>query len=566
MSQQRFLLVGGILALGLVLSLQLIAVDSQSLTGDGSYHLLAGHQALRYGQNTLNFEHPPLVKLLVSLPTVLEEKPLAEPIEIDDALAASARIHKNPELLRRVTQRGRWIALFLFVFPLLAACYFLGRRFGGPAAGGVLTLLMGLSISSLPYLTILQTDTAATLIFILVVLIGSNYAERSTANRALLLGLVAGIGLTVKFSALLLGPTVLAAFCMGNISITKRLIDLLTAAAVVLLVVEGVYYLANRDYDQEAGRRAIETYCDNQGTLAVEDRLDPWREQLLDLESRAPRAAQWATGFLGVRTQNEIGVYPSYAFGEVRSQGRPWYFPVVFLVKTPLAILLALVAALASFLLTRPAIEQRKAVFLVVLTTTLYLATAVTSNYNLSIRHLLPILPFLYLPAAVWAARVPWRSAVLIGLLSVEALALTPRWMSHTNTWWLGESNPTRFSLAAGNLEFRQNFVLLAREARSRGIEDLAVLYPAFPKTVLHAHLPDARLLVSGDEITPGWYAVNVTAHQFIPALLDAPEGAVYNQEELVRGAQAYEPLWRAIGKGTDHGWIAGTFQLFYVE
>ena len=565
-SQQRLFQGVAVLALGVAFALQLIAIDAHSLTGDGSYHLLAGHQALRYGQNTLNFEHPPLVKLLVSLPAWLEDEPLAEPVEVDDALAASARIHENPELLLRATKRGRLLALALFVIPLFGACFALGRRFGGPAAGVVLTAAMALSLASMPYLTILQTDTAATLVFVLTVLVGWRYTERATARRALLLGLVAGLGLTVKFSALLLGPTVLAAFLMGKIGFGKRLVDLVTAAALVLLVVEGVYYLANRDYEQETGRRAIETYCENRGTLAVDDLLDPWRDDLLAVESRAPRAAQWLTGFLGVQTQNRIGVYPSYAFGEVRSAGRWWYFPVVFLVKTPLVLLLATLLALGAFARS-PKIspEKHAGVFLVVLTTGIYLAMALSSNYNLSVRHLLPVMPFLYLPAALWAARVPWRAAALVGILAVEALAVTPRWISQTNTWWLGEENPTRISLAAGNLEFRQNFKLLAQEARARGIDDLGVLYPALPPPVLRAYLPDARLVEPGDEITPGWYAVNVTARQFIPALLDAPEGAVYHQDELVAGARRYEPLWRAIESGEDHGRLAGTFRLFHV-
>lgn len=51
------------------LALQVVAIDAQSLTGDGAYHLLAGHQALRYGQNTVNLEHPPLVKLVAASST-----------------------------------------------------------------------------------------------------------------------------------------------------------------------------------------------------------------------------------------------------------------------------------------------------------------------------------------------------------------------------------------------------------------------------------------------------------------------------------------------------------------
>ena len=79
----------GLVLLSVVIGLQLWAIGAQSLSGDGAYHLLAGHQALRYGQNLLNLEHPPLVKLLVSTPLLLEDEPLAPPLVVEQALAES---------------------------------------------------------------------------------------------------------------------------------------------------------------------------------------------------------------------------------------------------------------------------------------------------------------------------------------------------------------------------------------------------------------------------------------------------------------------------------------------
>src|SRR6185503_13378480 len=82
-------------ALAMVLALQGIAIYKQSLTGDEPYHLLAGHQAARYGDNTLNVEHPPLVKMLAALP-LLRETPLAAPgVEVNDALGASQAIFRD---------------------------------------------------------------------------------------------------------------------------------------------------------------------------------------------------------------------------------------------------------------------------------------------------------------------------------------------------------------------------------------------------------------------------------------------------------------------------------------
>ena len=55
-------------ALALAASLQLAAIHRQSLTYDEPYHLLAGYQTLRFGENLVNYEHPPLVKMAAALP------------------------------------------------------------------------------------------------------------------------------------------------------------------------------------------------------------------------------------------------------------------------------------------------------------------------------------------------------------------------------------------------------------------------------------------------------------------------------------------------------------------
>ncbi len=168
------------------------------------------------------------------------------------------------------------------------------------------------------------------------------------------------------------------------------------------------------------------------------------------------------------------------------SRGRWWYFPAVLLIKTPLPLLAASLAALACLVRRRSGGElstglgppgYRRATALLLLTAGIYLGAAVTSTYNLGVRHLMPILPFLYLPAALWAARSRVRAAVVVGALALEALALAPLWMSATNTWWLGSWNPTRFALSGSDTD-RQNFIALKDAARSRGIETLHVLYP----------------------------------------------------------------------------------------
>lgn len=550
------------------------AIYGQSLTGDGAYHLIAGHQALRYGQNLVNLEHPPLVKLVAAVPLLVEKEPLWAPIRVEEALATIPRIHSKPELVWRATVRARWLLLAVFSLPFLAGCFFLARRFGGREAGFLLAAMVGSTFWVLANLVILQTDTAAGLAAVATLLAAFRYVEKPVFARAAGLGLVAGFSLAVKFSGVLLGPTVVLAFLLTpelRARWPSRLAHLALAGIAACVLPYATYAVANWDYSSDAGRATLRSYCRNQGTLVVDETMQGLEEPLLALEAVDPFLAQWAVGFLGVRAQNAIGVYPSYALGVAYSQGRWWYFPVIFLAKTPLVLLGAGLAALGLWLAHRRSRRSPVAVpvgayrerILVAVTAGVYLATAVTSNYNLGIRHLLPILPFLYLPLAVWLADRPRLGRAVVTALLIEAIVLCPLWLSATNTWWLGAHNPTRFAFAWGDLEYRQNFVQLARAAETRGIRSLKVLYPLLGEEVIRAYLPDARLIEPGDPLEPGWYAVNVIVEQFVPGILQASPDDLYGYDGLERLARRWLPVWRQVASGRDAGYVAGTFHLY---
>jgi hypothetical protein len=587
----------------LAVVLQLAAIHAQSLVGDATYHLLAGHQALRHGTNTVNLEHPPLVKLVAALP-LLGLDPVAAPLEPSEVLAASRTLYRQPEVMERGRIGGRGLLLLLFGLPWLAVCFLLGREVGGPAAGRrlgwLLALGVGLSVSVLPYVSILQTDAALGLAFAVALLGAVRYTKRPGAGAAALMGAGLGLGLAVKFSAPLLVPALGAALVLGahrrgsGVRWRRLAAHALLVAVLGLAVPAGVYALANRDYDPAAGREAIVQYVEGRGTLIVGDELRPWRETLLSVERTSPAAAQWLTGFLGIAAQNRLGVYPSFAFGRIDSGGRWWYFPAVFLVKTPLVLLVMLAAAALAPALDRirgrpgapvaadgsegsaeaagPAGRHAWHTWTGHTWTVLgiaagtYLATALVSSYNIGVRHLLPITPLLYLPAASWAARGRWRSAVLVGALALEAAVLTPLWMSATNTWWLGAANPTRSALGASDLEYQQNFLVLAAELERRGIDRVGVLYPALPPAVVHAHLPDAFMARPGRPIRPGWYVVNVRLEQYIPAILRSGPDDLRDHETFLRIARAWNPYWRRLlDRAEDHGPVAGTFHLYRV-
>ncbi|HEY7213936.1 MAG TPA: hypothetical protein VIC28_04860, partial [Thermoanaerobaculia bacterium] len=267
-----------------ILGLQAAAIHRQSLSGDGAQHLLAGQHALVHGQNLHNLEHPPLVKLVAALPVLAGGTALWPPVLPREAVAASDRMHRQPEQIWKATVAGRWIVLAAFGVPLLVACFFLGRRFGGPLAGWLLVAMMGLSFNLVPWLSSLHTDAAVACGFVATFLAGLRWQERPSLGRAAAVGAGVGLAAASKFSGLLLLPIVLLlamAPARARIGCRRRATLPLVALPLAAALVLGTYAAANRRYDAETGREVIRQYCRGEATLLTGDHLSGWEGRLL---------------------------------------------------------------------------------------------------------------------------------------------------------------------------------------------------------------------------------------------------------------------------------------------
>jgi hypothetical protein len=86
------------------------------------------------------------------------------------------------------------------------------------------------------------------------------------------------------------------------------------------------------------------------------------------------------------------GGRPAFLLGRFSSEGFPTYFPVAFLAKTPLPILLLL--PIAAFFLVKDKTTRGQALFLL-LPAVIYFLLSTQSSLNIGYRHLLPVLPFI---------------------------------------------------------------------------------------------------------------------------------------------------------------------------
>ncbi len=201
--------------------------------------------------------------------------------------------------------------------PLLACCYALGARWGGPRAGGVLALSAGLSFAVLPFLPVIQTDTAVTLGFVATALALLRYLDAPGPARAVIAGAALGLAMASKHSGVLLWPGALFALLVAGNSplrararLLARALDLALAVLVSGTVLYLTYAAANHDYEPRVGRDTIHRYLSGEGMITGQE-MQRHANLLLGAERVDPNLAQWLTGLLGIRTQNRIGVYPS---------------------------------------------------------------------------------------------------------------------------------------------------------------------------------------------------------------------------------------------------------------
>ncbi len=230
---------------------------------------------------------------------------------------------------------------------------------------------------------------------------------------------------------------------------------------------------------------------------------------------------------IGGRLQKET---PAFLMGQYAGNGWWYYFPVAFLLKTPLPTLLLLVWAAGLFLWrrVRPCLFpfNRTDLVALLIPSLGYFAIALTSEVNLGYRHLLPLLPFLAVFTAVALTRLGTLSRrVVLGLalwLGVATLLVYPHHLSFFNELAGGPDGGWRY-LVDSNVDWGQDLPGLAPWMAENDVPWVYLSYfgearpeyygiayrglDSFPPRLMD---PDARIFYPAGP-APGIYAISVT-------------------------------------------------------
>jgi hypothetical protein len=217
---------------------------------------------------------------------------------------------------------------------------------------------------------------------------------------------------------------------------------------------------------------------------------------------------------------------PGYLLGQLSAHGWWYYFPIAFLAKTPLPVLIFLVLALAHTVRARSWWKDAP----VIVAPLLLFASLLFSPHALGYRYLLPILPFIFVYSAdviKAAGKVRWRQ-IAIGVLIAWQVIGTLRYYPYYLTFFnevVGGPDRGRYLLIDSNLDWGQDLPALKQYVDDHHIDQIKFSYsgatppevyglktyalpPVYPAMRdqgswwLHTFYPA--------DPAPGWYAISV--------------------------------------------------------
>ncbi len=188
---------------------------------------------------------------------------------------------------------------------------------------------------------------------------------------------------------------------------------------------------------------------------------------------------------------------PGYLLGQVSDRGWWYYYPIAFLAKTPLPVIVIMLLALARSIHKRTGLRDMP----LWLAPSLLLGSLLFSPHDIGYRYLLPLLPFIFVAGAdvlAAAAGARW-TRIGVGLLLAwhawGTLSLYPSYLAYFNEL-AGGPGQGRYILSDSNIDWGQDLIGLKRYADQNHLERVKLSYFGVTPPSLYGMKVDALLPV----------------------------------------------------------------------
>jgi len=441
-----------------MLALMWPASRYDSATMDEQNHITRGLAYLRTGSLRLNRIHPPLINIISAIPLALDHR-ITLPLNGQGwansyldlfALELLWQSNDGPSMVRTARIPIMVLAALLAVIVFAWASEMYGRP-----AGIVAMALAVFCPNILAHGHLATNDLGAACFITLALYTFWRFLQSPTWKRGAISAVALTLALGSKFSALFLVPV------FGMIFVTDavigpgehRQIKRLKQVAVIAAVGCGIIFVL-----------IWALYGFKTGTPVEGGVKVPVSSYLEGLEE--------------VRLRLSKG-NPTFLLGKYSPTGWWYFFPVVFAFKTPLPTLIMIVAGMVQVYRFK---DWCNGAFLMI-PVLVYFGMSIVSPMDIGYRHLLPVLPLLFILASRAAPSSfglkGWPSLAVVGLLlwlAAEAVLVAPHYLAYFNEAVGGPSNGYQV-LADSNLDWGQDLTGLRDYMSRNGIESVKLSY-----------------------------------------------------------------------------------------
>lgn len=550
--------------------LAISSVWNDSAIMDEGPHISAGYSYLKYKDMRLNPEHPPLIKDLAALPLLFLK--LNFPIN-SDAWQKNVNDQwtigplflyqsgNNPDQILFYARLGPILTMLLLGFLLF---YFTKKYFNYKTA--ILTLILfAFSPIILAHGRYVTTDVAASFGFLIgifyflkFIFALNNYSQETNhtfpKKELIYAGIIFGIAQLTKFSVFLLVPfltllTFVALIIWGRKKILVNIVKYF--GSLILIFIIG-YFLVGIFYAVHIWNYPLEKQVNDTKFILTSFPIDFIKDIVIKMAEN-PILRPWAEYGLGLLMvgQRTGGGNTTYFLGEVSSTSWWYYFPLIYLMKESLPILVLLFLTLLvslyqiiryKFLIARFYfwIKENFVSFSILTFVIIYWLISITSNLNIGVRHLIPTLPFLYILISkktldiISRKSIEWSPSILINIKLIIGLFLKqwlkyfilvilifwhiwstifawPYFLSYFNNL-IGSENGYKY-VVDSNVDWGQDLKRLAKFVANNHISQIKVDY--FGSGSPEYYLGDAFIpWQSNRGKTTGWLAISATVYQ----------------------------------------------------
>jgi len=543
------------------ISLCITSMRNDSATWDEPTHIGSGYMILKTGEDKLNPEHPRLFKQISAIPLLFLK--LKTPFTPDfnqkvNPVGFGVDFLYNQEVdADKILFISRLpsilIALLLMIFVFRFAKYL----YGGLAGFLALCLLI-FDPNILAHSRYVTNDIYVTCFFFLSIYKLKRFVDEPKISRLIYLSIFSGLTLISKFSGLVLIPIITLIIvieiffrrnnkilnflskekseqCNANFSsynlqhkcyITK--LKVFFIIFIILFIICGLIIFTDYSFESTTFEKAIEYKLNNTETK-INDYLvnnesvlyKPMKFIVMKVPIPAP---SYLYGVLWHFQYSAKG-HPSFLMGHFSKKGFRSYFPIVFLIKTSIVLILFLFLGIILFIKSLKKYFWNE--YILILPPIIYFCIAIFDIFNIGYRHILPIIPFCIVIASKPMASIIRRNWIMASILVIMiiyyiigTMKIHPYYLSYFNESIGGAKNGYKY-VVDSNIDWGQDLKRLADYLKKNKIEEITVSYFGtananyygikFNPLLIYLIPGSSKEEMSPEPNTPGLYAISVT-------------------------------------------------------